>query len=230
MGQRVHTGGGGEALGHGVHHVGIDDGDLGNVVHVHADELALALDVGDDVVDRDLGGGAGGGGHGDRKHGVVLRGRDALEGADVRELGVVDDDADSFRGIHDRAAAHGDDAVAVKGLERLDARLDILDRRVRLHVGEEGMGNALCVQNVGDLFDLAGLHDVAAGGDERALVAAIFQLIADLGDGAGAVIGDGVQYDAICHGDTSFLVKKLSYLVYITHFFAIHERTVNYLS
>ena len=207
VGKRVHAGGGGEALGHGVHHVRIDDGDLGDVVHVHADELALALHVGDDVIDRDLGGGAGGGGHGDREHGVVLRRRDALEGADVRELGVVDDDADGFRGIHDRAAAHGDDAVGVKRLEGLHACLHVLDRRVRLHFGEEGVRNALFIQNVRDLPDLAGLHDVTAGGDERALVAAGFELIADLGNGAGAMIGNGVQYDAVCHSMISFSLK-----------------------
>lgn len=58
--ERVHAGGGGQALGHGGHHVRIDDGDDGHVVRVHADELALALHVRDDVVDRHLGGGAGG--------------------------------------------------------------------------------------------------------------------------------------------------------------------------
>ena len=41
VGQSVHAGGGGEGLGHGVHHLGIDHGDLGDVVHVHADELFL---------------------------------------------------------------------------------------------------------------------------------------------------------------------------------------------
>jgi hypothetical protein len=51
---------------------------------------------------------------------------------------------------------------------------------------------------------------VAAGGDERALVAASLELIADLGNSAGAVIGNGVQYDTICHDDASFLVKSLS--------------------
>ena len=42
VGQGVHAGGGGEALGHGGHHVGVDDGHDGDVVGVDADELAAS--------------------------------------------------------------------------------------------------------------------------------------------------------------------------------------------
>ena len=62
-GMGVHTGGGGKALGHGSHHVGVNDGHFGDVVGVHADKFALLFHVGDDVVDGDLGGSAGGGGY-----------------------------------------------------------------------------------------------------------------------------------------------------------------------
>ena len=213
VGQRVHTGGGGQAFGHGVHHVRIDDGDLGDIIHVDTDELALALHVGNDIVDRDLSRGAGGGGHSDREHSMVLRRSNTFQRADVREFGIIDNDADGFRGIHDGAAANGDDAVTVKGLERLDARLHVFDGRVRLHVGEERVGNALRVQNIGNLLDLAGLHDVAAGGDERALEAASFELIANLGNGTGAVIGNGVQYNTICHDGYLFSLKVYHGLV-----------------
>src|SRR5699024_5029229 len=100
VGQRVHAGGGGQTLGHRSHHVGVHHSDLGDVVGVHADELALLLHVGDDVVDGDLGGGAGGGGHGDGEHRVLLGGGDALQAAHVGEFRVVGDDADGLGGIH----------------------------------------------------------------------------------------------------------------------------------
>ena len=77
VGQGVHAGSCGQALGHAGHHIGVDNGDLGDVVGVHADELALLLDIGDDVVDRDLGSGAGGGGHRNGEHGVLLGGGNA---------------------------------------------------------------------------------------------------------------------------------------------------------
>ena len=86
---------------------GIDDGDLGDVVGVNADELALLLHVGDDVVDGDLSGGAGGGRDGDGEHGVLLGGGDALEAGHVGKLGVLDDDADALAGVHGGAAADG---------------------------------------------------------------------------------------------------------------------------
>ena len=46
MGQRIHTGGGSQTLGHGGHHVGVDHSDLGDIIGVHADELALLLQRG----------------------------------------------------------------------------------------------------------------------------------------------------------------------------------------
>src|SRR5699024_1591153 len=119
-------GGGGQPLGHGGHHVGIDHGHFGDVVGVHADELALLFHVGDDVVDGHLGGGARGGRHGDGEHGVLFRGRDALQRAHVGKLRVVDDDTDGLGGIHGRAAADGYDAVRPRGLEGGHAVLHVL--------------------------------------------------------------------------------------------------------
>ena len=61
------------------------------------------------------------------------------------------------------------------------------------------MGDTDLVQHVGNLVDLAGLDNMAAAGDERSLIAAAAQLSADLFDGAGAVIGNRIQNNAICH-------------------------------
>ena len=54
--------------------IGVHHGDLRDVVGVHADELALLLHIGDDVVDGDLSSRTGSGGHRDGEHGVLLVG------------------------------------------------------------------------------------------------------------------------------------------------------------
>src|SRR5699024_6052308 len=88
VGQGVHTGAGSEALGHGAHHLGVNNGADGHVVGVNADELAAALHVSDYVVYRDLSSSASGGGYSDNGSAGILGGRGALEGAHVGELGV----------------------------------------------------------------------------------------------------------------------------------------------
>ena len=71
VGQSVHAGGGSQTLGHGGHHIGVNHSDLGDVVGIDADELALLFDIGDDVVDGDFSGSTGGGGDSDGKDGVL---------------------------------------------------------------------------------------------------------------------------------------------------------------
>lgn len=105
-------------------------------MRVDAHELAHALGIGDHVVDRDLGCGAGGDGNGDDRRTGVLRGRGALERAHILELGVRDDDTDGLGGIHGGAAADGDDAVRSARLESLDTMLHVLDGGIRLDIGK----------------------------------------------------------------------------------------------
>jgi len=204
VGQSVHAGRGGEAPRHGGHHLRVDDRDLGDVVRVDADEFALLLHVGDDVVDRDLGRGSGGGGHGNGEGGVVLRVGDALEAHHVGELGVLDDDADRLRGVHGRAAADGDDAVGPGGLERAHTGLDVFNGGVGLDVGVELVGDLRPVQHVQHLLGDAELHEIGVGADKGFFTAAGSQLMRDLGDRAGAVVRDGVENNAIGHSNLSF--------------------------
>ena len=68
MCESIHTGGGGEAAGQGVHQFGIDNGHDGDVVGVNAHHLLLVLLVGDNVVDGHLGSSTGGGGQGNDGH------------------------------------------------------------------------------------------------------------------------------------------------------------------
>ena len=207
MGQGVHAGGGGQAGGHGSHHVGVDDGDLGGVVGVDAHELADLLGVGDDVVDGHLGSGAGGRRHGDGEHGVVPGGSDALEATDIGELGVVDDDADGLGGVHGGAAADGHDGVGPGGLIGLDAVLDVLDGGVGLDLGVEAPSDAGGVELVGHLSGNAELHQVGVGADEDLLVAAALELARDLLDSAGTVVRDGVENETVSHICASWLLN-----------------------
>ena len=199
VGQSVHASRGGQAGGHGSHHIGVDDGDLGGVVGVDAHELADLLGVGDDVVDGHLGGGTGGRRHSDGEHGVVLSGSNALETADIGELGVVDDDADSLGSVHGGTATDGHDSVSLGGLEGLDAVLDVLDGGVGLDLGVKAPSDAGGVELVGHLGGNAKLDQIRVGADEDLLVAATLELAGDLLDGAGTMIRDGVENETISH-------------------------------
>ena len=199
MGQSIHTGGGGQALGHGGHHIGVHHGDLGDIVGVHADELALLLHIGDDVIDGDLCGGAGGGGHGNGKDGVLFGGRDAFQAADIGKFRIVDDDADGFGGIHGGAAADGHDAVGTGGLEGFHAILNVLDGGVGLDFGVDRIGKAGLVHQVGDLGSDAKLDQVGVRADKSLLVAAGREFGNNVLDGAVTMVRDGVQNNAISH-------------------------------
>ena len=199
VGQCVHTSGSGQAGGHGSHHVGIDDSNLGGIVGVDAHELADLLGVGDDVVDGHLGSSTGGRRHGDSEHGMVLGGSNALEATDIGELGVVDNNADGLGGVHGGAATDGHDSVSLGGLEGLDAVLDVLDGGVGLDLGVEAPSDAGGVELVGHLGGNAKLDQIGVGADEDLLVAATLELAGDLLDGAGTMIRNGVENETISH-------------------------------
>src|SRR5699024_6536959 len=170
----------------------------------HADELALFLHVGDDVVDGHLGGGACGGGHSNGEHRVLLGGGDALQRAHIGKLGVIDDDADGLGGVHGRAAADGHDAVGPGSLEGRHAVLDVLDGGVGLDLAVHSVGKARGVQQGGDLAGHAEADQVRVRADESLLVAPRGQLGHDVLDRAVAVVRDGVQYNAVSHSSVSF--------------------------
>ena len=180
MGQRIHTGGGSQTLGHGGHHVGVDHSDLGDIIGVHADELALLLHVGDDIVDGDLGSSTGGGGHCNGEHCVLLGGSNTFQRADVRKLGVIDDDADGLCGIHGGAAANGHDAVCTGNLEGLNAVLYVLNRRVRLDLAVNGIREADLVQKIRHLLRNAELQKVRIRANKSFFVAARLKLLRNL--------------------------------------------------
>src|SRR5699024_9811952 len=199
MCQGVHAGGGGQAFGHRAHHISVNNGDLGDVVGVHTDKLALFLHVGDDIVDGDLGRGAGGGGNRDCKDCVLLGGGYAFQAADIGKFGVVDDNADSFGGIHRRTAADGHDAVCARSLEGLDAVLNVFNCGVGLDFTVDAVGKVGRVQQGGDFGGNAKLDQVRVRADKRLCIAAGGQFRHNVFNRAFAVVGNGVQNNAVCH-------------------------------
>ena len=71
-------------------------------------------------------------------------------------------------------------------------------------ISEKIVGQARCVEPVGDVGDDAVLEDAGAADDEGLLEAAGLDLAGYLGHGAGAVIGGLVEHDAIGHVYFSF--------------------------
>ena len=119
----------------------------------------------------------------------------ALKAADIGELGVVDNDADSLSGVHGGATTNGHDSVSLGGLEGLD----VLDSGVGLDLGVEAPSDAGSVELVGHLSGNAKLDQIGVGADEDLLVAATLELAGDLLDGAGTMIRDGVENETISH-------------------------------
>ena len=199
VGQSIHTGGSGQALGHGSHHIGIDDRDLRDIVGIHADELALLLHVGNDIVDGDLGSGTGSGGHCNGEYRVLLGGSHALQRADIRKLGVVDDHANGLSGIHGGAAADGHDAVCLRGLKSSHAVLHVGNGGVGLDLAVHAVSKICSIQQVGHFLGDAELDQIRVRADERFLVATGSQLGHNVLDGTVAMVRNRIQDNAISH-------------------------------
>ena len=151
VGQRVQTGGYLQRTRHAVHQVRVNDREDRDVVLVDAHELALVLGVGDDVVDGGLRRGTGGGRNANDRHGRLLGVGHALQGENVRELGICANNANCLRGVLRRTAANADEDVRTFVVERLDARLHVLHGRIGDDVGEDGVGEFGGFELVGQL-------------------------------------------------------------------------------
>ena len=163
VGKGVHTGSGGQALGHGAHHVGVNHSHHGDVVRVHAHELAALGLIGNHVVDGGLSSGAGGGSHSNHGHALVLGGGKTLQAHHIGELGVVDDDADSLGCVLGRTTTDGNHIISTGGLESLHTGGHHIHAGVGLHL----VVNLVCatggVQQSGHLGNHAELHQISIG-------------------------------------------------------------------
>ena len=170
VGQCIHACGSGQALGHGGHHIRIDDGDVRDIVHVHTDELALTLHIGDNVVDSSFSSSTSGGGNGDGVNGTVLGRSNTFQRANVSELRIVDDNTDGLAGVHGGATANGDHVISTGSLVRGNTRLNILDGGIGLDVGINLIGHASRIQHVGNFLGNTELQQIRIGGDKSLLI------------------------------------------------------------
>ena len=207
VGQCVHTGGSGQTCGHRAHHFGIDDRHDGHVVRIDADEFALFLNIGDDIVDGDFGCGAGGGRDGDNGNAGLLCVRYALKGAHVGKFRVVDYDADGLGGVHGGTAADGDQIIRAGCLECRNAVGNVLDGGIGFYIGIYLVTQSGSVHNIGHSGDNSVTQKGGAAADKSLFKAAGFHLGWQLADGACAVIRGLVEHDSVCHSKVSpFLI------------------------
>ena len=203
--QSVHTGGGGQAAGHGGHHIRINDCHVRDIVGVHADEFTFFLHVRDDIVDGGLRAGSAGGRHCDREDGAVLCRSDALERTDVIVLGIVHDNTDALAGIHGGAAADRDHEISAGSAVGIDTLLHILDGRIRLDVRIHFISNAVLFQQIRDLGCHAELHKIRIRCHKSFFEALGRNDPGNLIDRAVPVERHPVQHKTIdCHALTSF--------------------------
>ena len=134
----------------------------------------------------------GGGGHGDGEDSMLLGGCDTFQRADIRELRVVDDDADSLCGVHGRAAADGDHAVCTAVLKSLNAVLNILNGRVRLDVIIQEEIDTVLFQKIRYLAGHTKLHEIRIGCNEDLFVISCLDQSGNLLDCAMSMIRNSI--------------------------------------
>ena len=81
-------------------------------MRVNAYKFTLSFDIGDNIVDRNLGSSTGCCRNGDDRNTRFFRRCNTLKTSYILKLRVCDDDADRFGGIHGGAAADGDQVVS----------------------------------------------------------------------------------------------------------------------
>ena len=100
VGKRIHAGSCGKPSRHRSHHIGVDHGDIGDIVDIHAHKFANRIGVGNHIVDSYLCSRARSSGNRDGKGCVILGIRHAFQRHHIRELGIFGNDANALGGIH----------------------------------------------------------------------------------------------------------------------------------
>ena len=96
-------------------------------------------------------------------------------------------------------AADGHDAVCLSSLEGCHAVLHVGDGGVGLDLAVNSVGEVCSIQQVGDFLGHTKLDQVGVRADKSLLVAAGGQLGNDVLNGTVAMVGNGVQNNAVSH-------------------------------
>ena len=171
MRQCVNTGGGGDLARQVLDHAGVKDDVVGDHILVDDADLQLLLRHGDDGVGGNLCARAGGGG--DQNDGYALLGATRFVQQLLDAVLVGDKDAGQLGGIHNRAAAAGNDHIRA-------ARLELVNEFLHGHIA------GFCGQVVEDIVVRAAGFDgfLGQGKQPRALDA----LIGKYGNALDAVV------------------------------------------
>ena len=180
MGHGINAGGRRQALGHGHHHIGVDNRHLGQQLIVGQRVFHAGGLVGDDREGSHLGAGAGGGRHRDEV-GLFTHLREGVHAlADIHEahshiheihVRMLVHHPHDLAGVHGGAAAHRDDAVRLERGHGLGAFLRAGQGGIGRHVIEGGMGDTHLVELIGDGLGIAVLVEEGVGHDEGPLFA-----------------------------------------------------------
>ena len=178
---------------------------------INADELALLLYIGDNVVDGNLCCGSCSGRNCDDRYAGILGRSYALERTNVGKLGVSDNDTDSLGGIHRGTAADSNDALSAGSLELLNTVLYVLNGRVGLDIGIKSIFNAGSLKEVSYLLGYAELDEIGVGRDKCFLKAAILDLLRYSLDGACAMVRRFVERKLVHFIHQTFLFLLCSF-------------------
>ena len=200
MGQSVETGGRGDFLRKAGGEFRIEDRNVRTDERVGDGELVVGLHVGDDRGDGGFGTGAGGGGdriefrreiaveghfrqRGDRDGNHENEGAKALDGTGR----TANAGADTFRAVHGRTAADGDEGFTLVFFVKLQRGFDVLDARVRLDFVIDDIADAFCLQGLKQTLQQIEAHEDLLGNDEDLLFTIRFDLSGKLFDRSGAL-------------------------------------------
>ena len=180
MRQGVNTGGSRQRRRHADHEHRVVQSQMRKAVRVHHEHLRLRLFVRDDVGTRALGAGAGRRVDGDDRRTALFR---LVVAVVILNLSTVGgQDAHGLCHIDRRAAADGDDRIALVLLIEMQRVINDPGRGVRLHAVIDHILDVRIIENSRDLSGGADLDEALIRHNEDALRTQALQKMRDLGD------------------------------------------------
>ena len=199
VGERVHACWSGEFCWHWHHHVGVNESDERNVVNINADEFALCLNIGDNIVDCDFCRRSRSCGNCENRKAGVFSRRNSFKASHIGKFGVRHDDSDSLCRVHWRAAANRNDVIRASLFASRNSSRHIFDRRIWFDFWINFVSKPRLVQNIGDFLCNAELNQIWISADESLFPAVRLRLVHDFVDCTFSVVRCLIKCDSVCH-------------------------------